>query len=130
MKPLLQSKRFVSSSVRAGFYFTFLLLILSFSAVLLINRNNTDEVPPVFSAHLASPVFSHAGGFYNENIRLELSHPSPDALIFYTTDGSVPGIHAQLYSGPVVLKRPVKKGKPFIRDSHCSPVEATFEGLF
>jgi hypothetical protein len=112
MKPLLQSKRFVSSSVRAGFYFTFLLLILSFSAVMFINRNNADEVPPVFSAHLASPVFSHTGGFYNENVRLELSHPSPDALIFYTTDGSVPGINAQLYSEPLIVKRAVKNTNP------------------
>ncbi len=43
---------------------------------------------------LSPPVFSEPGGIYEESFLLQLSHPSDEVMIIYTTDGSVPS-----YSG-------------------------------
>ena len=45
----------------------------------------------VAAQEISEPVrFSSPGGFYTENFALELSHPHPDAHIYYTLDGSIP----------------------------------------
>jgi hypothetical protein len=43
-----------------------------------------------FSEILEPPVFSHPGGFYADELELELSHPDPEVTIYYTLDGSIP----------------------------------------
>lgn len=48
-------------------------------------------------------VFSHASGFYDGNIALEMSCGISGAKIYYTTDGSVPDETANLYEGAIVL---------------------------
>lgn len=49
-------------------------------------QNNTTG----FSEFLEPPVFSHKGGFYNENFQLTLSSTQPGVSIIYTLDGSEP----------------------------------------
>lgn len=39
-----------------------------------------------------SPTFSHASGLYTSGFQLTLSHPNPNAIIVYTTDGSEPSL--------------------------------------
>ena len=39
---------------------------------------------------LPPPVFSHSGGFYDEEFLLEITHPDSEAVIYYTLDGSEP----------------------------------------
>jgi Leucine-rich repeat (LRR) protein len=36
------------------------------------------------------PLFSHEGGFYEEDVQLEITAPYPEAIIYYTLDGSEP----------------------------------------
>ncbi|TVR16503.1 MAG: T9SS C-terminal target domain-containing protein [Balneolaceae bacterium] len=50
------------------------------------------------------PEFSHEGGFYDSAFGLILSHPDTSALIFFTTDGSVPTVESTLYSSPIELR--------------------------
>lgn len=47
---------------------------------------------PVLSEELSPPLFSYAGGFYDESFELVLSHPNPEVSIIYTLDGSEPDI--------------------------------------
>ncbi len=44
-------------------------------------------------ALIAAPIFSHNSGLYTSNFELTLSHPNPNALIVYTTDGSEPDLN-------------------------------------
>ncbi len=45
------------------------------------------------AASVLDPVqFSHTGGIYTEPFKLILSHPDPNTVIVYTSDGSVPDI--------------------------------------
>lgn len=53
--------------------------------------NETDIDPEEYSENQdLAPVFSHPGGFYEENVELELTSPEEEGTIFYTLDGSVP----------------------------------------
>ena len=49
--------------------------------------SNTSEG---FHGILPPPVFSHTGGFYDEEFLLEITHPESEAVIYYTLDGSEP----------------------------------------
>jgi hypothetical protein len=48
-------------------------------------------------------VFSVKPGFYSEQVELVLSHPDPEAAIFYTTDGSIPSGSSLQYTSPVLI---------------------------
>jgi len=51
------------------------------------------------------PSFSLTSGFYNEEtIELELKAPSPNAVIYYTLDGSIPTENSTIYENPFILK--------------------------
>ncbi|MBQ9990255.1 MAG: CotH kinase family protein [Lachnospiraceae bacterium] len=49
-----------------------------------------------------SPVFSHAGGFYDEEFFLELSVPE-GTKIYYTLDGSIPDAEDREYTEPLLV---------------------------
>ena len=63
------------------------------------SSNNTG----VIHGFLDDVVFSEEAGFYNEDISLELSHPDPEAVIYYTTDGALPDTLSERYTGPLIL---------------------------
>ena len=48
--------------------------------------------------------FSEPSGFYTDSIELSLSVDHPDAIIYYTTDGSEPDLNSQAYSEPFLLE--------------------------
>lgn len=55
-------------------------------------------------AALGTAEFSLPSGFYDEPVEVALSAEDPDALIFYTTDGSDPAENGTLYTGPIQVK--------------------------
>jgi len=59
-------------------------------------RNGTVSGPPP-----AEVIFSESSHMFTEPFNLELSCPTPGAVIRYTTDGSVPGIRSTVYRGPI-----------------------------
>ncbi|UTR11798.1 CotH kinase family protein [Evansella sp. LMS18] len=63
---------------------------------------DTSSAPEVY------PVFSHAGGFYDEEFNLEIQATVEDAAIYYTLDGSEPdpennGENTYLYEEPITI---------------------------
>lgn len=54
---------------------------------------NAPNSTQVFTELITPPVFSHDSGFYNSNFTLSITHPNPNAVIIYTTDGSDPDIN-------------------------------------
>jgi hypothetical protein len=63
------------------------------------------EAAPFAAAESAikfAPVtFSHAETFYSADIDVELLHENPDAIIFFTLDGSPPDRYSQVYDVPI-----------------------------
>jgi hypothetical protein len=51
----------------------------------------------------AAPAFSPAGGTYNSAQTVTISDATAGAMIFYTTDGSVPTTSSTTYSGPISI---------------------------
>jgi MYXO-CTERM domain-containing protein len=49
----------------------------------------------------ATPLFSPAGGSYQPGQTIALSDVTPNATIYYTTDGSMPTSASAVYSGPI-----------------------------
>ncbi|WP_100333043.1 CotH kinase family protein [Bacillus alkalisoli] len=71
---------------------------------------DTDfTIENVSSAEMALPIFSQNGGFFSEEMVLEITSPAPDAIIYYTLDGSEPDpVHNEKntlrYEGPIPIK--------------------------
>lgn len=51
------------------------------------------------------PVFSHRPGFYTDTLELAVDAGHPDAVIHYTTDGSVPTTASPVFERPVHIAR-------------------------
>lgn len=59
---------------------------------------------------LGTAEFSLLAGFYEDTVQVSLTAEDPDALIFYTTDGSDPADVGKLYTGPIEVKS--RAGEP------------------
>jgi N-acetylneuraminic acid mutarotase len=59
--------------------------------------------PAVPPSPAAAPVFSLAGGSYSTARTLTLSDPTPNASIYYTTDGTTPVSSSTVYTGPITV---------------------------
>ncbi len=58
-----------------------------------------------------APVFSHTPKLYYSDFELTISCETPDAVIYYTTDGTVPGKDnpaSKIYTGPILINKTVK----------------------
>ena len=55
-----------------------------------------------------SPVFSPDSGKYTEGQEVSITSETPDAIIYYTTDGSTPMCdRSELYDSPIILSDPL-----------------------
>jgi sugar lactone lactonase YvrE len=64
---------------------------------------NVGEFKVSFTIPAAKPTFSLSGGTYTGAQSIILKSTSPQATIFYTTDGSTPSLTSPVYSGPIAL---------------------------
>jgi hypothetical protein len=54
---------------------------------------------------VAAPVFKLAGGTYNSTQQVEITCATTGAMIYYTTDGSIPAKDSLKYTGPVEVAK-------------------------
>ena len=66
--------------------------------------NPADFLQQEREAPLGTAEFSLPAGFYGDTIELTLQADDPEALIFYTTDGSDPAENGTLYTGPLRIE--------------------------
>lgn len=66
----------------------------------IINKDKTD-----------APVFSHSPNIYNSEFELTISCSTPDSVIYYTTDETVPAKDnpsSKIYTGPILIDNTTK----------------------
>lgn len=66
----------------------------------IINKEKTD-----------APVFSHSSQIYDTEFELEITCSTPDSVVYYTTDETVPGKDnpsSRVYSGPILIDKTTK----------------------
>ncbi len=73
-------------------------IILKFHIILLVITYNS-----LFAQNVATPEFSYETGKYNHAISVKIFCDTPDATIFYTTDGTTPDTDSQKYSNIPIL---------------------------
>ncbi len=61
-----------------------------------------DEETPA-SASVAPPTFSPPGGTYATDIEVQIDCATPGAVIYYTSDGSVPTSGSDIYQAPIEI---------------------------
>jgi hypothetical protein len=54
-------------------------------------------------AHAAAPAFSPSAGSYGPSVSVTISSSTPNASIFYTTDGTAPSTASTKYSAPITV---------------------------
>jgi hypothetical protein len=76
----------------------------------------------IISDRSPEPVFSLPGGQYSASQNLTLTNPGTTGKIYYTTDGSEPGLKSVLYSSPIAVSsthtikaRIIEDGKAYSR---------------
>lgn len=72
--------------------------------------NPMDFLSEIREEPLGTATFSLPAGFYEDAIEVSLEAEDPEALIFYTTDGSDPRENGKLYLGPVKVSS--RAGEP------------------
>ena len=74
----------------------------------------------VYDAPLEPVVFSRERGVFtgNETVTVELTHPDPEAKIYYTTDRSEPTASSTPYAGPITIKETTNLRATAILDGH------------
>ena len=59
----------------------------------------------LYSCKDIKPKFNLKSGFYNTNsITLEINIEDPQAIIYYTLDGSTPTVYSEIYNHPLILE--------------------------
>jgi hypothetical protein len=61
--------------------------------------NNSTVATATYTLTAGTPTFWPVGGAYSTAIYLSFDYPTPDASIYYTTDGSTPTTSSNLYAG-------------------------------
>jgi len=75
----------------------FIKLKLLASIAIVASKEAEEEAP--------LPTFNLKGGFYEtDSISLEISFSDPNAVIYYTLDGTLPTTESKLYESPLILK--------------------------
>ncbi|MCR4658157.1 MAG: chitobiase/beta-hexosaminidase C-terminal domain-containing protein [Lachnospiraceae bacterium] len=74
------------------------------SVISLLSETEDEELLERYSMYFATdPEFGVPGGEYDKDVRLTLSAKAP-GVIYYTTDGSVPGTNSLVYKTPIEIE--------------------------
>jgi len=75
------------------------------SLIALASSKNVDNVEKVENVEPIVPQFNLESGFYNNStLELEINFSDPNALIYYTLDGTIPSDNSTLYESPIIFK--------------------------
>ena len=84
---------------------------------------SAKETMPKFT--VKTPVISPAGGSYEGNVSVTITCASPDAEIYYTTDGSAPGCGSTRYTGAFTVTAPATVKAIAVKEGLTDSAEAS-----
>ena len=84
---------------------------------------SAKETMPKFT--VKTPVISPAGGSYEGNVSVTITCASPDAEIYYTTDGSAPGRGSTRYTGAFTVTAPATVKAIAVKEGLTDSAEAS-----
>ena len=84
---------------------------------------SAKETMPKFT--VKTPVISPAGGSYTGNVSVTITCASPDAEIYYTTDGSAPGRGSTRYTGAFTVTAPATVKAIAVKEGLTDSAEAS-----
>ncbi|KAG4088259.1 coth protein-domain-containing protein [Neocallimastix lanati (nom. inval.)] len=94
-------------------------ILLNLLSIALVSAKAvTDDVKPEL------PVFSLKSGFYKEeSVKLRIKTVDSNAIIYYTTDGSIPNENSTIYKKPITLKNKSLEENVLSAYKHVDPYE-------
>ena len=95
-----------STGFHVKVWMVFCLLQFSTQIFLMGNKAPANGYEGIMEA----VVFSHESGFYPQPFQLTISHPDPQAVIRFTTDGSDPDDNSEIYVQPLEIKDRSEEG--------------------
>ncbi len=108
-------------------------LVYRISYRLIVKPQETIEEEHLVTL-LPEPEFSMAPGIYNYTLQLNISHAEKEqGTIYYTTDGTMPGVGSRIYRQPISLSEGQTKIRAiFIRKDGLESelAEGTYEVVF
>ena len=90
-------------------------------------RKNDDHTA---SGYATAPSFSVSQLYHDEQFELALASPVEGALIYYTTDGSMPDEHAKLYTEPIQVSKSCSIRAVSIQEGKLTSNESAVTYLF
>lgn len=93
-------------------------------AIAVKNNLISDTTSATYTIYTVKPpVFSPVGGTYTSAQNVTITTDTPDAVIYYTTDGSEPTMNSTQYSQPIVVSSSMTlKAIAYNLDGDSSPV--------
>ncbi len=105
MKPILQSKRKTSLSLKLVIVVVSVIAVVSFIWSVKYAGESHREYPDlVFNPELHAPECETQGGFYTEAFEIKLVTNTNNCKIYYTLDGSEPSLKSAVFVKPIIIK--------------------------
>lgn len=105
MKPILETKKGLSSKLKAAIAIFVLIAISAFLFTLKFSGNSKNDFANLhYSKNINAPVCNADGGFYKTPFAIKLTSNDHKTQIYYTLDGSEPSLASTLYSKPILIE--------------------------
>lgn len=105
MKPIKFNRHNTPVHVKWMVILVALIISISFALSVKYSGENKKEYAELkFNNKILSPACSVNGGYYDHPIAVSLN-PSAGEVIYYTIDGSVPGLNSMLYHKPIIIEQ-------------------------
>lgn len=83
-----------------------------------------------FGSPASTPTISLPSGAYTGAQSVIITDSTPDTLIYYTTDGSVPSVHSNLYTASLTIGQPLKLEAIAVASGYIDSAPATASYTF
>lgn len=96
--------RTLSMSIPEGFNADITGFVLRYNTTFQIAPRENSDIVEITSTQVATPTFVPAAGTHGAPLTVTINCSTPDADIYYTTDGTTPTDQSQIYTNPVILE--------------------------
>jgi len=94
----------LSMTIPAGFNANITGFVLQFNTTFQIAPRENADIVEIVPEQVATPIFDTPIGTYTAPLTVAIHCSTPDAVIYYTSDGSTPTDQSQLYTDFIILE--------------------------